>query len=430
MSIYPKTLHIGFNPIGSSTNTGLTLGSMFEGWPQEKLLSLYLPSRQMPMPGDNFLPVPRSAAPIDGAVRWILGSRIPAPASDGMNNSISGRGAQLPLHFRLRAVAANLNEIGPVVARGQWLDPVERFEPQVLHSLLGGVRVMKLVDRAAARFDLPVVPHFMDDWPSTLFADGQLLGIARKQVEKVLERILERAPLLLVIGEDMKDEYERRFGKPCVIVGNSVRSEEFRASLVDAGTTDGVLEFVYLGGLHLGRDRVLGQLAAAVTEDVDLREKVRIVLHTPGADAARVHGLCAEYPGVVVSRELVPPSQVPSRLLEADGLIFVESSQAEVFAFTRLSISTKVPEYLAARKPVIAHGPSEQASIRALSASPNVVTIDSLAISDLVSAWRRAVSLAMSPDAISDRSWPIYDRDDTQERLRAGLLRAATSARL
>lgn len=44
--VLPRVLHVGFNPIRSATNTGLTLGSMFGGWPRSEMFELYLISRQ------------------------------------------------------------------------------------------------------------------------------------------------------------------------------------------------------------------------------------------------------------------------------------------------------------------------------------------------------------------------------------------------
>ena len=81
---------------------------------------------------------------------------------------------------------------------------------------------MRLVVALSKRLDIPIVPHFMDDWIDNLFADGQLMGYARRAVVRGLEEVLERSPICLTIGDDMQREYSRRLDRPCVAVGNSV----------------------------------------------------------------------------------------------------------------------------------------------------------------------------------------------------------------
>lgn len=418
--IYPRTLHVGFNPIGSPTNTGLTLGSMFGAWPESQLLELYTVSRENRVHGrPNVLLAPRRSAPIDGLIRVVLGSRVPSPASDGMNNSVSGRAAALPLRYRIWAAAATLNEVGPVSVAGRWTEPISQFQPQVIHSLLGGVRVAKLVARLAERLSVPVVPHFMDDWPANMFADGKLLGLPRAEVERSMAAVLRRAPLCLTIGEDMRREFEQRLEKPCHVVGNSVNFEAFDVAKSAAA---GRRTFTYVGGLHLGRDVVLGRVAAALMRS----GSGRLVIHAPRSDDARLAALARQFPSVVDSGGTVAPEAVPRALGGADVLVFVESLAPEIYSFTRLSVSTKVPEYLASGKPILAIGPEGQSSIRCLTSGPATSHCAGDVDSEVAAAVERALGLASQPvPPLSNRLRQSFDRIDTQERLRSALALAA-----
>lgn len=422
---YPRVLHVGFNPIGSPSNTGLTLASMFGGWPRSQLLELYLVSRQAQLYGGQALIASPWAAPIDAVARKLVGSRIPSPAADGMNNSIGGRTKSLPFRYRLRAAAATANEIGPVSARGKWLAPVDSFQPQVIHSLLGGVRITKFVAALADRLDVPVVPHFMDDWLDNLFADGQLLGLPRREVERSVSRILRRAPLALTIGEDMRREFETRLDLPCEVVGNSVDFATFPAKRAEQRARE-VRTLTYMGGLHLGRDQTLAVVAAAL-DRISPVPPAKLILHTSAADDTRLKSLVDAFPRVVEAGPTLPPEQVAESLVSSDILVFVESKTPEILSFTRLSVSTKVPEYLAARRPVLVLGPAEQSSVRALMASG----ASSFADPDDPLAVDQAVSAVL---ATSERELPslpseqinVFDRSPTQERLRLALTRASS----
>ncbi len=180
-----------------------------------------------------------------------------------MNNSVQRSGA-LSTRQRAHLAVGVVNDIGPV-----WLTPklrkeVKRFRPQVVHSLLGGVRAMRLSLALSRYLDVPLVPHFMDDWVDNLFTHGQLGGYARLQTERVFGQVLERAPICLTIGEDMRREFEFRLNRPCVTVGNSVDLDDYsRAGQVPAHRgPDRVMR--YVGGLHLGRDQVLSALAGVL----------------------------------------------------------------------------------------------------------------------------------------------------------------------
>lgn len=425
---FPRVLHIGFNPIGSPTNTGLTLAAMFDNWPLDRLFELYTVSRQEHQPRENALIASPWVAPLDAIGRGLLGSRIPGTVPDGMNNSIRNRHISLPLRYRLRAAAATVNEIGPVSPRGAWLRPVEEFQPMVIHSLLGGVRITKLVAALAERFDLPVVPHFMDDWPANLFADGQVLGLPRREAERSLRRVLQRSPIALTIGEDMRREFEDRFQLPCQVVGNSTNFED-QSDVLPSDRSDGAPTLTYAGGLHLGRDRILAEVAEALQRVT--RASARLAVHTGPSDAARLDALVTESPDVVVRGDFLTPDQVAPTLARSHALVFIESDLPDVLSFTRLSVSTKVPEYLAARRPVLVVGPSTQSSVRALvssGASVHAAPGDTPAIDIAVSGTLRRIDLPLPP--IPANLVKTFSRTETQGRLRASLEYAAGTGSL
>lgn len=423
MSGYPRVLHVGFNPIGGATNTGLTLASMFADWPEESLFELYTAGR-VPLSGSvNSLVAPARIAPVDAALRPLIGGRF-QPVTDGLNHSTRGRPATLTWRQRARSAGSTMNEIGPVMTRGAWLDPVRAFRPQVIHSLLGGVRIMKITASLSARLGLPIVPHFMDDWPATMFAGEEMAGLPRRQVERWLARVMRRAPLCLTIGEDMRVEFQERFGVSCVAVGNSVDFDAY-ASLVNRRPPSEARRLVYMGGLHLGRDRILAAVAGALAR-LGPSGGARLVLHVPPVDSGRQAALVEEFPGVVEAGGSVPPDQVPQQVREADVLVFVESFQPEILGFTRLSVSTKVPEYLAARRPVLAVGPAGQSSIRALVASGAAGHAADLAPETLDDAVRSSLAMVGRPlRPLTPALISTFDHRATRQRLRESMVRAA-----
>jgi len=362
---YPRVLHVGFHPIGAPTNSGLTLGSMFGDWPEDRMLQVCSRGHPEVAGTSNLVLTPPSVAPVDGLVRSILGKRMPSGSVDGLNNSVSRPSAELTLKRRLRLAATAANDIGPV-----WLPPsvvqrVREFRPEVVHSLLGGVRAMRLATRLSRQFDIPLVPHFMDDWVDNLFAHGQLGGFARRQVDRALHDVLERAPLCLTIGEDMRREYEERLRRPCVVVGNSADPGAYQELLPNSGDRHAPRSLRYVGGLHLGRADVLRTLAGALESREPFGAPWALELFVPASDVALASSLEKEL-GPVRFGATLPPDRVPEVLASADVLVFVESAEPNISSFTRLSVSTKVPQYLASGRPILVVGPDDQASVNEL----------------------------------------------------------------
>lgn len=423
MRIYPRVLHTGFHPIGAPTNSGLTLASMFGAWPEDRLMQVCL--REHPTwehIGDVHI-APRSIAPAEAAARAALGRYRPTGAVDGLNASISRKGRQLGAGARLRIAAATINEVSPVRLPSSTIEIVSHFRPDVIHSLLGGLRAMKVALAFSKKFDLPIVPHFMDDWPATIYSDNQLRGLARRQAVGLLSDVLERSPVLLTIGEDMAEEYETRYGVPAVVVGNSSRA--FATNHPKTKARDPLPELVYAGGLHLDRDRVISVVARAIDQWNSEGRSLRVRLYVPPGDHQRARRLESEYRCVDLGGSLAPNEVLPTLATSFAGL-FIESSDPSIARFTRLSVSTKVPQYLASQRPSLVIGPSDQGSVRALTKSGHAVyggsgdsSTDLAAALDSLWTMASGTTHFELPD--------IFTVESTQRRLQAALVRASDS---
>src|SRR5690606_38798467 len=104
---------------------------------------------------------------------------------------------------------------------------IDAARPDVVHTLLGNVRIMELALKVARYAGVPIVPHFMDDWPSTLYSQGEMWGVARARTARALRRVLSKSPVILVIGEAMAREFSTRYHRPTRIAGFGVDPHEW-----------------------------------------------------------------------------------------------------------------------------------------------------------------------------------------------------------
>lgn len=360
----PRLLHSGVKPIGTADSSGVTLASLFGDWPDELLLQLCL--RDAPVERDfgSLAVVPPKAFPLNWAAHTVLRGRTIRADHHLMHNAVSLGTSHVPLKTRVKRLARDVNAIGPVHLGRGLRHRVGEFRPQVVHSLLGTVREMRMALALSRAFEIPILPHFTDDWPSTIYGDGQLLGAARAEASRLLTRIIDRSPVLLTIGTDMASEFARRYDKPTVVVGNSIDVPPL------TGSRSPNTSLVYAGGLHLGRADIIANLAAAL--DRSDGAPLTIDLYTGPNDRPLTESLAARYRSIRAQGFLLPDAVLPT-LESSFAALFVESPEQRILDYTRLSVSTKVPEYLAARTPIVALGPPSQASVRELVSAPQTV---------------------------------------------------------
>ncbi|MER7442044.1 glycosyl transferase family 1 [Micromonospora avicenniae] len=365
---YPRVLVVGAEPFGCSTGTGITLSNLFDGWPRDRLAQVYLssavPSTEV---CERFYRVDPRSAPVDHAIRRLTrrdgpaGSGLSAGAGEATGGSPAWRARGL---LSVRAAA----DLSPLRVPTDLVSWVRRQRPEVIYSMLGSARVMDLVRRLAAICQVPVVPHFMDDWPSVIYTNGELLGWGRRATAARMESVISRAGSGLCISEPMAEEYRHRYGIPFAAFMNCVEEDAFtrqpgsNGAKADPGK---YVEFVYVGGLHLGRWAPLARIGAAMAGLRSSLPQPRLTVHAPERDLLRYGGAFADLPAVRLSQP-VASSGVPAVLQTADVLVHVESFAPALARYTRLSLSTKIPQYLAAGRPVLAHGPAELASMRHL----------------------------------------------------------------
>lgn len=176
------------------------------------------------------------------------------------------------------------------------------------------------------------------------------------------------------IGELMSKEYSLRYARDFLAFMNPVEVPASYPRLSTQRSGDAV-RFVYVGGLHLGRAECLAEIASVLQGLKNEGCPVAFDVYAPEHDADSATRLEA-IGDVVAYRGSVRPEAVGNVLSESDIAVHVESFSSECAEYTRLSVSTKIPQYFAAGIPVLAYGPSGLASCRYVRSSGAGVLVD------------------------------------------------------
>jgi len=225
------------------------------------------------------------------------------------------------------------------------------------------------------RLGVPVVGHISDDVYGYPPKASPIAHRYRKGLRKKLRRLIEKCEYLEVFAENMRDEYEKKFSKPCYLIGKGVRREIIDAVKCDAPSGE-VLHFVYTGNIGDERYKALSDIGLGLSRAMPGRAVLDIYSQTPlnsEMEELLLNNGAISFHGGISRAEV---ERVQS---EADFLVHVEGfSPPAVFA-ARMSFSTKIIDYLTASKPIFAYGPEEVNSIAVLKSQGLGVVASSVA---------------------------------------------------
>ncbi len=187
--------------------------------------------------------------------------------------------------------------------------------------------------------------------------------LRRKLVYSKMKNAVIKSDIFVTISEEMRSEYKNLFGKDSIVSFNmseNIKIEDFNKEI----RSDFLL--VYAGGLHFKRWETLVQLAEALKEfnkknnrSVKLEVYSHQFVKQSIKDKLNILG-ASMYCGGLDAKGVL-------RVLNnADVLVHVESFSKECIESTRLSISTKIAEYISVGSKILAIGPSKVASMRFL----------------------------------------------------------------
>ncbi len=347
-------------PFNRLSATGITMSNLFLGWQPERLGQVFTAdmASDPAAKGCEVRLSSRNLVPFS-LFRRRSGRTMPAAKRPPQHTSITGESRSRAL---ARKAISPFLEFLPYDIPSDALARIWRFQPDVIYSMLGSMRMVGLVATLARRLDLPVVPHFMDDWLATFAVPSRSLGtpLHVRSLNAAVERLFDRVPVAMAIGDMMGEEYSSRFSRTFFSFMNPVDVDPAFPRGATAKADDFVT-LVYVGGLHLGRAQVLADIAEAVRDVATGDCRVALDIYAPASDAPAARWIETIAP-TVRYRGSIPPDQVRIVLDQSDVAIHVEAFDEECAAYTRLSVSTKIPQYLAAGIPVLAYGPRTLAS--------------------------------------------------------------------
>jgi hypothetical protein len=357
---YPKVLIISSVGLNSKTATGITLKNLFLGWPKENIYQIYDDNSE---PDASLCGSYMRFGSSDIPIVHIFKKAIQNLSIFKSKNEVKKRPAETVTNSTTVTIGlmGSLGDIAPFDLPRSIVDWVTEFKPDVIYSVLGSNRMMSLVLKLNNLCSAPIVPHFMDDWPSTIYSCSWKFAIHRKILNSKIRDVLDKSPFRMAICVDMANEYTHRYGGAFLAFMNCVEISE-QAPLFNESNTK-IVRFGFVGGLHLNRWKSLRTVVETIQKSKDRGHPVTVDILAPEKDLIRYSSIFKCF-SVIGEMKTIKASEVKKKINDYDVLLHVESFLDDDSLFTRLSVSTKIPQYMAASRPILAYGPGTLSSIR------------------------------------------------------------------
>lgn len=253
-------------------------------------------------------------------------------------------------------------------ARCFWIKPSVKYLTEYLQKIkidaiisTGPPHSMHLIARELSqKFRLPWIADFRDPWTNIdYYKDLQLTSWADKKHHKLEQQVVTDAARVIVVGHQMKMEFEEAFGRNIDVITNGFDEDDVVNQLAVGSSRQGDTGFIiaHVGTLVRSRNPLAlwKALSELMKSDADFARQLQIRL-TGKVDLA-VRNSLREFglENNVTYIDYLPHSEVISEQQNASVLLLILNNTPN----SKGILTGKMFEYLAAKRPILCVGPTD-----------------------------------------------------------------------
>lgn len=356
----PRILIVSHNCFSTNLNNGKTLEALFSEFGKDSLAQLYFHSGHQP--DYNYCRLYWNISEMD-IVRNLFGRKQVGHRI--VQNNIESAGTipgiqKYPVLFRKIKSRTGDFFRDLLWKIGRWESAelykwIADFDPQLIFVLAGGAAFsINVALKLSKKLSIPLVAYLTDDYLFSIEKNSLVERVRFHNREHRLKKLISASQAHYVIGEYMAREYGAYFSTEFIPVMNCVKITPYENYPLRDN-----LEIVYFGGLHLNRWRMIVRLAQLLPSNA----LIKVYTSTSSIDKTIRDSFSKN--GIMFCGTL-SGADLNTAMRNADVLLHVESDDPRMRRFTRLAVSTKIPEYLITGRPILGFGPTEVASMKIL----------------------------------------------------------------
>jgi len=355
-----KVLIVTGNPFSTVLNNGKTHEAIFSAFKKDELCQLFCRPVSRECTDFDFCDSYYTVNEIDIIRKLMFKSRTCGHSGENNDNKydtkheiynkIKGKRKQNLGIFRDMLWATNLWKTKELKA---WC---ETQNPNIVFISGGGDKYLYNIAMFIAKLlNIPMIAFFTDDYLIYARYESFFAKLQQKRMKYFYKKTIDYASVCYAIGETMAKEYGDYFNKPFLHIMNAADVLPYVKPKSNAEKPI----IAYFGGLLLDRWKMIVRLSNIIYPNANI--------HVYSFTELSEEISCAFINSQITYHKGLCGSEFRDAILNSDILLHVESDNPVLRQFTKLAISTKIPEYLMAGRLTIGFGPAEVASMRLLS---------------------------------------------------------------
>lgn len=299
---------------------------------------------------------------------------------------------------------------------------VKDFNPDIIFVPIYPTVYMGKIQKFIKRFTKkPIVCYLADDNYSYDACKGFWSHIHRFMLRKQVKYLATNCKEMFVIVDKEKEETDRVFGTNSVILTKGIDFSKFTYQEKEVNHP---IKFVYTGNLIISRDKTLALLADVLNEINGEEVKATLDIYSPDVvdevTMSKLNCGCSRHRGFIEKEKIGEIQR------DADVVVFVEALEGKDSKAARLSFSTKITDYLANGKCILAIGKKDIAPIDYFIKNDSAIVATS--VSELKSHVRDIISNDGLIEEYSKKAFDCakrnHDKDSMNKRFIETIIRA------
>lgn len=233
---------------------------------------------------------------------------------------------------------------------------INKTDPDYFYALLSTRHSIVFTENITKEFSKPLIIHIMDDWPATIGKDTFIPKTWNRKINAEFTSLLKLTEKKIAISQLMAEEYQTRFGGNWLYFHNPVNINFWSNGKIRAHNNK-LFTILYSGRIGKGITETL-QIVASCVDDLakkgnDLCFKIQSNVEP---------NWIRNYKTTVFSY-YIEYEELPNLFSSVDLLLLPYEFHGKGFEFIRLSMPTKVTEYMASSAAILLVAPKNTAVV-------------------------------------------------------------------
>ena len=255
--------------------------------------------------------------------------------------------------FGLRYVREGMNIPFAVKQHAQRIvEIVRREQCEAIVACTGEVTLLPAAHLASQRLGIPLLAYIFDDYSYREWEDPSAAFWARRYER----RFIKDAAAVIAPNEILRDDLRHRYNVMPVVIHNSfdISPYEQNGRLTSAIDAKKEVNLVYTGEIYEAHYDAFRNMIRAIELLGRPELKLHIYTNRLAEDLEKlgISGPVVHHPGL-------PGTEMPRVQMDADILFLPLAFESPYPNLVRTSSTTKLGEYLGARRPVLVHAPKD-----------------------------------------------------------------------